>query len=217
MQAPCKTPHLLLLLFLALIPTSFAFSKSIVLFSPDDKPTKHLIQNIAEAKTRIYAAIYMLTDKKIALALIEAKKRGLDIQLITDSASAESPYGKVLLLRANGVETSVFWTLTDNQNKFNPLMHHKFAIIDNNVWTGSFNWTISANTNNQENVIYTDEKEVCDKYLAQFEKLKQRCIAMNEKKKHLQKQAEAQVKAPSRPLRGNRPKARRAKSWPRFC
>jgi phosphatidylserine/phosphatidylglycerophosphate/cardiolipin synthase-like enzyme len=55
-------------------------------------------------------------------------------------------------------------------------MHNKFALLDNKTWTGSFNWTWSANIKNQENVIFTDELEVCKKYEKYFEILKKRCI-----------------------------------------
>lgn len=195
MQVPRKTPRYLLFFTFSFALASLAFGKSVVLFSPDDKPTKHLIQHINAAQTRIYAAVYMLTDKRIAQALIDAKNRGVDVQIVTDQATSESPYGKAGLLKENNVETNVFFTVSPHFNNFNPLMHHKFAIIDNHVWTGSFNWTVSANSKNQENVIYTDEKEVCDKYLAQFEKLKQRCLVLAEKKKRLQEQAAAVAQA----------------------
>ena len=74
-------------------------SKSKVYFSPDDKPTIQLINNIKKAKTRIYAAIYLITDKKIAQALINAKQiQGVDVQIITDQFSLETPYEKINLL-----------------------------------------------------------------------------------------------------------------------
>jgi len=184
----------LVLLFSMFVSWYQVFGKSTVLFSPDDRPTKHLIKHISEAKNRIYAAVYMLTDKAIALSLIEAKKRGVDVQIVTDQTSITSPYGKIVLLQKNGIKTSIFKFSSNGSSYYNPLMHNKFAIIDNIVWTGSFNWTISANNKNQENVLYTDEKEVCEKYLSHFEKLKLRCEA---------KQPENQTKTTKR-SRGRR-------------
>ena len=50
-----------------------------------------------------------------------------------------------------------------------PLFHNKFAIFDKKVvFTGSFNWTVAANTRNQENVVVIDDEEVAKKYEAQF-------------------------------------------------
>ena len=174
MQAETKRLTSIALLFFVSLHLC-VYTKTVVLFSPDDKPTKHLIEKINNAKTRIHAAVYMLTDKSIAMALIEAKnKRNVDVQIITDFSSVNSEYGKIIFLKKNNVKTFVY--KIPNRSRYTPLMHHKFAIIDNLLWTGSFNWTISANRQNQENVIYTDEAAVLEKYVKHFEILKSRCV-----------------------------------------
>jgi len=187
MQAGCKTGYRLTSLFLLsflLLSSPQLQPKSIVYFSPDDRPTDHLIRYINQAKHRIYAAIYMFTDKNIALALIRAKKeRKVDVQMITDRTSVENKYGKVHMLIKHGIKTFKFQNGSKRGARFAPLMHNKFAIIDNKVWTGSFNWTISANKKNQENVLYTDEKKVLKKFEVQFEKLKNRSKRNKKKKK----------------------------------
>ena len=51
-------------------------------------------------------------------------------------------------------------------------MHNKYAIIDESVViTGSFNWTTQAINNNQENLLFYEDKELCAKYLKEFNKL----------------------------------------------
>ena len=169
---------LLIAIFIVLTPFLYndpAIAKTSVLFSPEDKPTTHLISQINKAKEKIYAAVYMLTDKSIALSLIEAKKRNVDVQVITDYSSVSSQYGKIALLKQNGIKTFVYYLPSLNSRRRAPLMHNKFAIIDNIIWTGSFNWTVSANRCNEENVIYTDSKKVYKKYLDRFEVIKKKC------------------------------------------
>jgi len=187
MQAGYKTRRRLISLFLLsflLISSPQLQPRSIVYFSPDDHPTEHLIRYIDQAKIRIYAAIYMFTDKNFAQALIRAKKeRKVDVQMITDRTSVENKYGKVYLLIEQGIKTFKFQNGSKRGARFAPLMHNKFAIIDDKVWTGSFNWTISANKKNQENVIYTDEKKVLARFEAHFEKLKNRSKRNKKKKK----------------------------------
>lgn len=52
------------------------------------------------------------------------------------------------------------------------LMHNKFCIFDNQVLiTGSYNWTYSAETRNAENIIVTDDINVCNAFNSQFSKL----------------------------------------------
>jgi phosphatidylserine/phosphatidylglycerophosphate/cardiolipin synthase-like enzyme len=171
MQGAAKR-QILVLFFLSI--HFFVYTETVVFFSPDDKPTTHLIAKIRNAKIRIHAAVYMLTDKRIAQALIKAKQRNVDVQIITDYSSVKSEYGKIIMLKENHIPTFVFQI--PNKSRFTPLMHNKFAIIDNHVWTGSFNWTVSANQQNQENVIYTDEAAVLERYVEQFETLKSRCV-----------------------------------------
>lgn len=165
-------------LFILLVTHSTILSKSLVYFSPDDKPTKHLITLLKNAEKRIYAAVYMLTDKRIALALIDAKeKRNIDVQIVSDQISKDSKFGKMPLLAQHGIKTFIFKPDAPATQFSQSIMHNKFAIIDNLLWTGSFNWTVGADRNNQENILLTDDQEVCKKYLSHFKKLKKRCVA----------------------------------------
>ena len=159
---------IILALFIEIYPRTEVF------FAPDDNPTKQLIREINNSKEKVYVAIYMLTDRRIAQALIDAKnKRGINVQIVADKINIESKMSKINLLKQNGIDIFIFNPGYIHLNP--PLMHNKFAIIDNKVWTGSFNWTISANIQNQENAMLIDENNVCQKYLSQFEKLKKRC------------------------------------------
>ena len=160
-------------------------SKTEVFFSPDDKPTSKLIKLIGEVKYKIYAAVYMITDKDIANALIKAKKdRGVDVQVITDKISVESIFGKGVFLHKNGIDLFVFnppddggcYFINNSYQKYNSIMHHKFALLDNKLWTGSFNWTKAANRKNRENIVLLDDEEVCKKYEKCFFDLKTKCF-----------------------------------------
>lgn len=159
-------------------------SHSEAFFSPDDHPTKLLIQIIDSTHKKIHAAVYMFTDKQIAEALIKAKKRGVDVKIVVDKATVDYEYGKAKILKENGIDVYLFSEDSKNTNgRYSALMHNKFAILDEQVWTGSFNWTKSANQKNQENVILTTNKKICQKFEQQFEVLKKRCVACNVTKK----------------------------------
>lgn len=161
-------------------------SENLVLFSPKENISNKLIEHINNSKKRIYVAIYMLTDKKISQALCDAKNlRGVDVQVVTDQSCLESEYGKIDLLKENGVEVFVFKPNLKGKKIHNPIMHNKFALFDNKTWTGSFNWTVSANTRNFENIVCLDDSEVCSKYEKQFEKLKRKCMKNNSGKKNV--------------------------------
>ena len=93
----------------------------------------------------------------------------------------EFHWWKIALLKSNNIETFVFLPSFNSDKMNSPLMHNKFAIFDMDgkekqwVWTGSFNWTDTASKINQENVIVTNDKKVCNRYKEYFELLKKEC------------------------------------------
>ncbi|MCK4650627.1 DUF1669 domain-containing protein [Candidatus Babeliales bacterium] len=154
----------------------FLYGDTEVFFSPKDKLSSKLIEQINSTKKRIYAAVYMITDIRIARALIEAKNtRNIDVQIVTDKVSVESESGKIDFLKENGIEIFVFKPPIKKYKRFEKKMHNKFALFDNRSWTGSFNWTLSADKRNKENVIYTDDIKICKSYEKEFEELKRSC------------------------------------------
>lgn len=147
-------------------------------FAPGDNLTVLLIEQIVAEKKSIHAAMYMLTDKKISQALIDAKMRGVDVQIIIDQISMSS-CGKGKFLRQAGV--TVFVHTTEEFNPYTmPLMHNKFFIFGCNkndaamLWTGSWNCTVRGTQHNDENIIMIDDQETVQQYEAMFERLKQR-------------------------------------------
>lgn len=127
---------------------------------------------IEAEKKSIHGAMYMFTDKKVAQALVNAKNRGVTIQLIIDQISMTS-YGKGKFLQEQGISIMVHRT-----QEFNPytmaLMHHKYFVFGCNknnaplVWTGSWNCTLRATQHNQENVLILDDASVVASYLNNF-------------------------------------------------
>ncbi|MCK4499283.1 DUF1669 domain-containing protein [Candidatus Babeliales bacterium] len=189
-----RTLYLSLLIIAVATPIVSVFSSTTtsiqVFFSPEDHLTEKLITKIKEAEHKIWAAVYMITDKRIANALIEAKNRGIDVQIVTDAITQESMYGKAHMLTEAGVNVRVFsvpsWSSTDKKKKLTrdltktwnnaPIMHNKFAIIDNIVWSGSFNWTVAANRKNRENATVIDDKVMLLKFCTEFSRLKHQSV-----------------------------------------
>jgi len=167
------------LLFLTLSFFSLpCFSQTRVYFSPDDKPEKALISTLQQAREKIWVAVYALTNKKITQALIDAHNNGVAVQVVSDqSYMLGDKYNKVEMLQENGIDLFLYPETAPG------IMHNKFAIIDEQVWTGSMNWTVSGNRRNQENCILTDQKEVVERYARQFTELKARCFLQKKQKK----------------------------------
>lgn len=165
-----------LVIFVCITFAAKSDGKVEALFSSKDKIAKKLIHEINQTQKRIYAAVYMLTYKPIAKALINAKeKRHVDVQIVTDKSCIECKYNKIEKLKKHGIDVFVFKPKNIKNKRHADLMHHKFALFDNKTWTGSYNWTRSASKKHKENVIYIDDPDACKKYEAEFETLKRCC------------------------------------------
>ena len=148
-----------------------------VLFRPRDNIRARLLEMIKQERVSIDSAVYMLTDKTIADALVEAYVRGVKVRVVLDQISMGEKYGKGLYLQRNGIQLFIHVALS-SKAFFIPLMHHKFLIFGYNektrgslVWTGSYNFTAAASTIHDENVLITDDLQVVKEYQSCFDML----------------------------------------------
>lgn len=127
-----------------------------VVYSLDKKQNdKEIIALIEGAKSHIYFAIYTFTLPSIADALVVAKKRGVDVRGIMDSKQSSNSYGAPITakLLAAGIPL-----VLEKHATGNGIMHIKAIVTDSAYALGSYNWTNSATTINDEIIeIGTDE------------------------------------------------------------
>jgi phosphatidylserine/phosphatidylglycerophosphate/cardiolipin synthase-like enzyme len=137
-------------------------------FSPQGKCSIHIAREIELAKRELLVAVYAFTNDDLAGALVQAKKRGVAVQVILDrefDAGSEKSKGKFLdgqkipVRRIAGIKSFA-------ADKETGLMHQKFAVIDRKmVFTGSYNWTHSAESLNDENLLlFRDAEPLAEEY-----------------------------------------------------
>ncbi|MBU1693837.1 MAG: KTSC domain-containing protein [Verrucomicrobia bacterium] len=123
-----------------------------------------VVQALAEAQTSVRVAAYAFTRSRIARALVEARQRGVDIQIKMDSQQAEYPLAVRTLdwLRRQDIPITLISMTGDYA-----AMHNKFMVIDDRiVVTGSFNYTTTAVLANWENLVRIDSPEIAARYAA---------------------------------------------------
>jgi phosphatidylserine/phosphatidylglycerophosphate/cardiolipin synthase-like enzyme len=116
-----------------------------IYYAPEDLPVERLATLYAEAKRSLYVAVYRLTAPPIVKALLDAKKRGVDVRVLTDREGLDDPKVQSALttLHLAGIPIRV--------NRHDALMHLKQSVLDEAVNTsGSMNYTGSANRYNDE-------------------------------------------------------------------
>ena len=103
-----------------------------------------IADQINQAKSTIYMQAYGLTHPQIINALIKAKQRGVGVRVLLDRSNLTQKYSKMKELEAAGIEVTI--------DKVPGIAHNKIIILDNRTTiTGSFNFTVSADTRNAEN------------------------------------------------------------------
>jgi cardiolipin synthase A/B len=114
---------------------------------PESSALEVLLDQINQAKTSIRLALFAWTHPKLTRALQDAVQRGVRVEAVVDQAAARGS-SRSTVQRALRAEIAV------REKGGRALCHHKLALIDDEqLITGSANWTRSAFEKNRECVI----------------------------------------------------------------
>ena len=117
-----------------------------VYFSPHGGCTEAVVRAVNGAQKQILVEAYSFTSEPIALALIQAEKRGVDVEVILDKSQEQARGSEADLIALSGIPTFI--------DPAYRIAHDKVMIIDGSkVITGSFNFTKSAEDFNAENLL----------------------------------------------------------------
>ena len=135
-----------------------------VLFSPDDQVASRLTRLIHSATREIDFMAFSFTSEEIAQALAERRRAGVVVRGVLEADQVGSLSSQYAFLRQAGIEIRL-----DN----NPAtMHHKVILVDGGVVaTGSYNYSRSAETANDENLLILYSPRAADLYGEEFERL----------------------------------------------
>ncbi len=139
-----------------------------LLFSPSDEVETKMLEKINTADYDLHFAVFSLTRFSISYEIEDAvTERGVFAAGIYDQTDAADPTAIDVLESALGDR---FFSYTGSN-----LLHHKYLIVDANctqsdplVWTGSHNWSSSANSRNDENTIVVHDSTVANIFYQEF-------------------------------------------------
>ena len=129
--------------------TPFYPAPGVACFTPGDDCAGMIASDIDRAQSQILVQAYSFTNRRIGDALVQAKRRGVDVQVIVDhSELAGRGDTQAAFLAANGIEVTV-------DGPPDGIAHNKVIVIDQReVITGSFNFTEAAQRRNAENALF---------------------------------------------------------------
>ncbi len=136
-----------------------------VLFSQGDNVSQRLVNYIDTAEESIYFCILVFTRNELNYAMNDAFDRGAAVRGVFDDEGDQ--YSEYPLMQAWGADI-----FTDAGTG---ILHHKYMIIDAEepgsdpmVITGSYNWSNSAEYDNDENLVVIHDNLIANQYLQEF-------------------------------------------------
>ncbi|MBW4612440.1 MAG: DUF655 domain-containing protein [Desmonostoc vinosum HA7617-LM4] len=147
--------------------------------------TNGLIGKTLNSATKsIDMALFVFSEQHLANILEKRHQQSVKIQTLIEPQFAYRSYSEALDMMGVALSNKCKYEV-DNHPWQNPitsvgipnlpkgdLLHHKFAVIDNQiVITGSHNWSKAANNNNDETLIVIDNPMVAAHYQREFSRL----------------------------------------------
>jgi phosphatidylserine/phosphatidylglycerophosphate/cardiolipin synthase-like enzyme len=121
-----------------------------VYFSPEDGVAKYVVQRLKNAKTSIRFMAFSYTSDDTANAMIAQAEAGLVVQGVFERQNAGGSGADFGRLKQGGMD------VLEDGNCY--ILYHKVIVIDERtVITGSYNFTSSAEKDNDENLLIVDD------------------------------------------------------------
>jgi phosphatidylserine/phosphatidylglycerophosphate/cardiolipin synthase-like enzyme len=129
-----------------------------VCFSPNGGCTDSIVKEIDNATLEVLVQGYSFTSPQIAEALVTAKKRAANVEVILDKSQRSERYTSATFLANARIPTDI-----DDKHA---IAHNKIIIIDKfTVITGSFNFTKAAEEKNAENLLIIKSRALAGIYI----------------------------------------------------
>ncbi|MBW1732707.1 MAG: DUF1669 domain-containing protein [Deltaproteobacteria bacterium] len=136
-----------------------------ILFAPEDRIISYMMDQFLSARRTIEIVVFLIGSKRVANALVKARKRGIAIRMIIDAKVARSRYSKDDFLKGKGIEVKTIRVRGGS-------MHSKFILIDGEkLIAGSANLTNDANYRNHEFIFVSEDPEIIEPFTVKFKEM----------------------------------------------
>jgi phosphatidylserine/phosphatidylglycerophosphate/cardiolipin synthase-like enzyme len=140
-----------------------------VYFSPDDDVEDRIDDVLRRAEKSIDFMVFTFTSDVLSETILARARAGVEVSGVIEWDQASNPGSDYERLRRAGLDVRL------DSNPRN--MHHKVIIIDDSiVITGSYNFSRSAEENNDENVLILYDVKVSQEYLLEFKRIYEKSI-----------------------------------------
>lgn len=138
-------------------------------FAPEDPTVEAIVRAIRGARERIVFMAFAFTHPKIADAVLERARAGVEVHGVFETAGAEAPASQFRRLRQAGVD------VVKDGNPYT--MHHKVFVIDRRVVIfGSYNFSRNAERDNDENFLIVADPAMAARFEAEFARVYEQAL-----------------------------------------
>lgn len=159
-------------------------------FSPKGGCQDAIVREIGKARREILVMAYSFTADPLTFALVEAKKRGVHVEILLDKSNEIERYSDLRIFLEHGLDPKI-----DHDHA---IAHNKIMVMDRRtVITGSYNFTNQAEHENAENLLVIKgrpelTKWYCDNFFKHQAHCKPALIREGEQRDHRQPAANTQ-------------------------
>src|SRR5262249_10265294 len=115
-------------------------------FSPKGGCTDTVVRELGAARHQIQVLAYSFSSTPIAQALVDAKLRGVHVEIVLDHSNEAESYSDLHFFLEQGLVPMI--------DPHHAIAHNKVMIVDGRtLLTGSFNFTHQAEAENAENLL----------------------------------------------------------------
>ena len=133
-------------------------------FSPGPDCRVAIEQAMETALDELLICVFTISDDRLSDAIQRAHRNGLTVRVLSDNEKMDDRGNDIERLAASGVNVRI--------DRSPEHMHHKFMVVDGQtVLTGSYNWTRSAETRNEENLVVLDDPILAGRFAEKFERI----------------------------------------------
>jgi hypothetical protein len=129
-----------------------------------------IINHLQHTKEDITAAVAWFTDREIFDELCKKARAGVQVSVALMGDNINQGSGGLNFSRLTHLGGQVVFLPAGSH--IEPLMHHKFCVIDRStVITGSYNWSLKARSNDENITVITEAPELARQFLNTFASL----------------------------------------------
>lgn len=144
-----------------------------VFFSPDGEAVPAILAQIEGAQRSVRFMAFSFTLDEIGAALIEKSRDGVRVEGIFELIGSNTESSEQNRLRCAGLDVRI------DGNPYR--LHHKVFIIDEEtVIFGSFNFSASAVSNNDENMVIITDRDLAALFTQEYQRLRSRATTSQE-------------------------------------